>query len=267
MEDPRRVFAEECRNDRELYPERRLNQTQLAKMARVSKSTISRVEAGTSPIPPELPALLDQVFKTDGKYKRLYADITAQSFAMHSRRRIELEPKALSITEWSPTVVPGLLQTPGYARAVLRGGNPRASEKELAEKVNSRIARQRILEGSAPPDFSVVLCESVIRRTVGGNEVMREQLAALLAQGSRPTIVLQVLPLDAGAHGLVDGSMSILTTTEGPPIAYAEGVRSGAVIEESAELRQLSWFYNVLTASALSRDASAQMIRKSMEAL
>ncbi|MGW8375726.1 helix-turn-helix transcriptional regulator [Streptomyces sp. ODS28] len=265
-EDPRRRFAEECRSARELYPERALTQGDLARMTRTSKSTISRVERCEGPIPPALPPLLDQVFATDGKFKRLHAEITAQSFPAHARRRIELEPRAVAIAEWSPTVVPGLLQTPAYAWALFREGDPRASDKELATRVGNRMARQKMLEGGSPPDTSVIVCESVIRRKVGDEAVMREQLASLLEHTARPTTVLQVLPLSAGTHGLMDGAMSILTTADGATVVYTEGVRSGAIIEEPADVRHLSRSYDVLTASALSRDASAQMIRELMEA-
>ncbi|BDH13318.1 transcriptional regulator [Streptomyces hygroscopicus] len=265
-DDPRRQFAEECRSGRELHPQGPLNQTQLAKMVRTSKSTVSRVETCLGPVPADLPAQLDQVFSTDGLFKRLYEEIAAQSFPEHSRERMKMEPKAVAIAEWSPTVVPGLLQTPAYAHSLFREGDPRASDEELATKVRHRLARQDVLKGSSPPDFSVIICESVIRRNVGGPEVMREQLAALLTHGTQPTTVLQVLPLSAGTHGLMDGSMSILTTAEGQPVIYTEGIRSGAIIDEPSKVRNLSRSYDVLTASALSRDASARMIQQLMEA-
>ncbi|MGP3987465.1 DUF5753 domain-containing protein [Streptomyces sp. 3N207] len=265
-EDPRRVFAEECRSARELYPPGPLSQTELARMTRTSKSTISRVETCHGPIPADLPALLDQVFKTDGLFKRLYEEITAQSFPQRYRKRIELETRAIAISEWSPTVVPGLLQTPQYAWELFREGNPRAGQAELTSLVNNRMARQEILRSGSPPDFSVVICESVVRRRVGAPAAMREQLAALLEHMKRPTTLLQVLSLDAGTHGLMDGPMSILTTAEGTAV-YTEGIRSGAVIEEAADVRRLARFYDVLTASALSRDASAQLIKKHLEAL
>ncbi|MGY1436403.1 helix-turn-helix domain-containing protein [Streptomyces reniochalinae] len=266
-QDPRKQFAEECRSARELYETGPLTQTQLARMVRTSKSTISRVENCVGPVPAGLPPLLDQVFGTDGLFKRLYEEITTQAFPERYRRRIELETRAVSISEWSPTVVPGLLQTPSYAWALFREGNPRASEAELANSVSNRVTRQEILTGSTPPDFSVIVCESVVRRQVGSPEVMREQLSALLRHGRRPTTVLQVLPLDAGTHGLMDGPMSILTTSDGAIVVYTEGIRSGAIIDELADVRHLSRSYDVLTASALSRDASAQMIRQHMEAL
>ncbi|MFH9107220.1 helix-turn-helix domain-containing protein [Streptomyces albus] len=266
-QDPRKQFAEECRSARELYPGGPLTQTELARMVRTSKSTISRVENCVGPIPAGLPSLLDQVFATDGLFKRLYEEVESRGFPAHSRPRIELEPRAVAIAEWSPTVVPGLLQTPDYARALFREGDPRASDAELASTVHKRMARQEILKGTTPPDFSAILCESVIRRRVGTPKVMREQLAVLLEHGKRPTSVIQVLPLDAGTHGLMDGPLSIVTTADGPPVVYTEGIRSGAIIDEPSQVRHLSRSYDVLTASALSRDTSAQMIRKHMEAL
>lgn len=265
-DDLRKQFAEECRSGRELYPQEPLSQTQLAKLTRRSKSAISRVETCVGPIPADLPPLLDQVFSTDGLFKRLYEEITAQAFPVHSRRRIEMEPRAISISAWSPTVVPGLLQTASYARALLREGDPRASDEEVATLVRARMARQEVLKGTSPPDFSVVICESVLRRNVGGPDVMREQLSALLAHGTQRTTVLQVMPLSAETHGLMDGSMSILTTVDEPPVIYTEGIRSGTIIEDPSTVRLLARSYDVLTASALSRDASAHLIRKLLEA-
>ncbi len=242
-----------------------MTQSELARRARMSKSAISRIERAVPPIPSGLPALLDEIFGTDGTFKRLYDEIRADAFPAQYRQRMEAEPKAVAIAEWSPTVVPGLLQTAGYAHALFRAGAPRASDQELARMVGVRLARQDVLRGSSPPDFSAVMCESVIRRNVGGRAVMRDQLAALLAVGAQHTTVLQVLPLTAETHGLMDGPMSILTAPNGTTVVYTEGIKSGAIISEPAAVRHLARSYDVITASALSREASARMIRKLME--
>lgn len=265
-QDPRREFAEECRSERELYDPRPLTQTDLARMTRSSKSTISRIETCQGPIPPDLPSLLDQVFTTDGKFKRLQRKIIAQSVPERFQQRVELEQRAAAIAVWTPTVVPGLLQTSAYAESLFRGGNPRASDAELSHMVRSRIARQEILDGGSPPDFSAIVCESVIRRTVDNAQVMRGQLAALLKHAARPTTILQVLPLTAGTHGLMDGPLSILTMPDGSTVLYTEDIVSGAIIKDPPEVRRLSRSYNALTAAALSRGASAELIRELMEA-
>ncbi|MET4926604.1 helix-turn-helix transcriptional regulator [Streptomyces sp. PSRA5] len=266
MTSPRQQFGEALRDARELRPAGRWTQKQLAREVRTSASTISRLERGEGPIPSNLPPLFDQVFDTDGLFKSLYEKSRADDFPAHSRRRMEVELRAVKIIEWSPTVVPGLLQTPAYARELLRNGDLRASEREIATMVGARMSRQDVLKGSSPPYLSVVVCESVLQRNVGGREVMREQLGVLLARGALHTNVLQVLPLHAATHGLMDGAMSVLTSPDGTSIVYAEGVRSATITDELAVVRDLERAYDVLTASALSPAASADLIRELMEA-
>ncbi|GFH79825.1 hypothetical protein Sgou_44950 [Streptomyces gougerotii] len=128
------------------------------------------------------------------------------------------------------------------------------------------MSRQELLRRPSPPDMSVVVCESVLRRRVGEPETMRGQLSALLEFADRPTALLQVLPLDAGTHGLMDGSLSILTTPENGMTVYTEGIRSGSIIEEPMQARQLARSYDVLTATALSPVESTCLIRKLLEA-
>ncbi|MGW6457682.1 Scr1 family TA system antitoxin-like transcriptional regulator [Streptomyces sp. NPDC055078] len=265
--DPRREFAEALRDARELRPAGKLTQAQLARDARTSGSTISRIEGGDTPIPENLPEVFDQIFETDGKFKDLYERIRSEGYPVYSRRRMKLEPDAVEIAEWSQSVVPGLLQTAAYARSLFRTGDPRASDEEISALVRARISRQELFQRKVPPDFSAVVCESVIRRVIGGSDVMREQLAALLAHGARYTSVVQVLPLTAGCHSLMDGPLSILTLQAGAVVVYTEGIQSSAIIEDQGAVRKLTRSYDVLTASALSPDASAQLILKAMEAL
>ncbi|MFE0493181.1 helix-turn-helix domain-containing protein [Streptomyces albidoflavus] len=261
-DDVRREFGAELVSARELHGDRAMTQTDLARIIKTSRSTISRIESGSGTIPREIPELLDEVFATEGRFKALHEAIVAKGYPAHSRRRLALEPKALSILAWSPTVVPGLLQTASYAHALLRVGLPRASESEIRHKVQQRISRQELLRRPSPPDMSVVVCESVLRRGVGGSETMRGQLSALLDFSGRPTSLLQVLP-----HGLVDGSLSILAIPDAGMVAYTEGVQSGSIIEEPCQVRQLARHYDVLRATALSPGESNRLISKLLEAL
>ncbi|XMN06984.1 helix-turn-helix domain-containing protein [Streptomyces griseobrunneus] len=265
-ENLRAVFGAELRSARELHPDGPMTQDALAEELRTSRSTVSRLEAKSGYIPPGVPALLDQIFGTDGSFQKLYELIDSKGFTAYSLQRLELETTALAISEWSPTVVPGLLQTLSYAYALMREGFPRASEAEVKAKAAARVARQRLFRSAASPDLSVVICESVIRRRVGTPEAMREQLEALLAFAAQKTFLLQVLPLDSGTHSLMDGSLSIVTTSDRRVIAYTEGIQSGAIIEEPGEVRTLERFYDVLTASALPRDTSARLIKSQLEA-
>ncbi|MCZ1006478.1 DUF5753 domain-containing protein [Streptomyces lydicus] len=266
-DDPRRQFAEECKSARELYPDGPLNQTQLGKLTRTSKSTISRVETCKGPIPPDLPAVLDQVFKTDGKFKRLYEDVVAGSSPSLYRQRMALERTAVVIREWSPTIVPGLFQTADYARFLFKGGAPLAGDHEVAAFTANRLIRQAILDGEAPPDVRVVLCESVLRRRFCPPDIMRRQLSALAEAGQRPTVRIQILPLDAPAHLFSDWPVTLLTSPSHTVTVCVESYRTAGIVEEPGDVRTALRTYDELTSDALSARDSARLIVKQMETL
>lgn len=267
VSDPRRAFGEALRNARELYPECRMTQSDLARRAKTSKSTISRLERGVPPIPSNLPAVFDQIFGTDGLFKRLYEEVAAQSFPALFRRRMALEREAIAIWEWSPTVIPGLLQTAAYARALFRAGDPRASEQEISTSVRARLARQDLLRSAAPPSLRVALCESVIRRRIGGADVMREQLASLLNHAERPTTRLQILPLDAEPHLLIDWPVTFLTAPNHVTLVCVENYRTAGIIDEPERVRAATRAYDEVTSEALSARESAALLREQMETL
>jgi hypothetical protein len=268
-EDPRSLFAEALKDARERAEPKKVTQVALAKALKTSDSTISRMEDSEGgSIPEELPAALDRYFGTDGVFQRLADQIRTSGFAPQYRKRMEVEPTAVGISEWGPMVVPGLLQTEGYARALLRAGRPRATEKEITRLVTDRMARQSVMRGPLAPDMSVVICESVIRRRIGGAEVMKGQLGVLLKLSAFPTVLLQVLPLSTGESGvLVDGSLSLLTLPDGSLLAYTEGIKSGEVIDDPTAVRRLALAYDAVRTNALPCGESAEAIRTAMEAL
>lgn len=265
--NPRRRFAEELKSARELHSDGPMSQTELGRRTRTSKSTISRLESTEAPVPPELPVLLDQVFNTGGLFKALYEEVVAADFPALYRRRMALERQAEAVWEWSPTIVPGLLQTAGYARALLLKGKPRATQEEIVSDVSKRLARQAVLDVSAPPDLRVVLCESVLMRRVGSADVMREQLAALLDHGNQPTTRLRVLPLDAEAHLLIDWPASILTLPNHVTVVCVEAYRTAGIIEETEYVRPAVRAYTDLMGEALPVPQSASLITEYMEKL
>lgn len=265
--DPRERFGEALRDARELRPTGKLSQTDLARRARTSKSSISRIERGVPPIPSNLPGLFDQIFETDGLFKRLYEEAVTQSVPALYRRRMALEQQAVAIWEWSPSLIPGLFQTGGYARALFRADDPRASAEEVAAWVGRRLARQDLLKGAAPPDVRVVLCESVIRRRIGSAEVMRDQLAALLRYAEQPTTRFQLLPLDAEPHPLVEWPVTFLTAPNHLTTVCVESYRMTGMIEESEHVRKATRAYDDLTGEALSVRESAVLVREQMEKL
>ncbi|MFE6691010.1 helix-turn-helix domain-containing protein [Streptomyces sp. NPDC057743] len=265
--DARRQFAEELKSARELHNPRPLSQKALARLVGTSKSTISRVETCQGRIPPELPAKLDEVLGTDGKFKRLYEEVVSRSFPSLYRRRMALERSAIAIREWSPTIVPGLLQTADYARALFKGSVPRAGEDEVAAHVSSRLARQTILRGDTPPDVHVVLCESVLRRHLGSPDIMRRQLKALLDAGERPMLRVQVLPLDATAHLFSDWPVTLFTSLTHQTSVCVENFKTVGIIDEPDHVRMALRTYDEITSEALPARESASLIATQMESL
>ena len=114
------------------------------------------------------------------------------------RIAVGLEESAALIRAYEPQVVPGLLQTEGYVRAITAASFPAASDEETERRVALRLARQQLLSRPEPPEYWVVLDETVLRRPVGGRKVMRAQLEHLIAAAGRLKVTIQVIPFAAG---------------------------------------------------------------------
>lgn len=135
---------------------------------------------------------------------------------------------AQSVKDWAPDLVPGLLRTAAYTRAVIRSYDPAATDEAADARMASRQVRSRILDAPAGPRYWVILDEVVVRRPVGGPPTMAEQLRHIAALVRRHRIIAQVLPLSEGAHAGLDGLFKLLTFDDAPPIAYVQGVRAAA---------------------------------------
>lgn len=173
----------------------------------------------------------------------------------------EMEAKAEYISTYQCQLVYGLLQTPGYARAVLSIDHPDTLDTVVA----ARMDRQRILKRGNPPVLWVVLDEAVLHREIGGPEVMREQLAYLLGLRDRPWINVQVLPFTAGQHAGMMGSFTVLRFDDDPDLHYSESYDSGHMTANPQVIRERSVGYARLQAEALSPGSSAALIARVME--
>lgn len=231
-----------------------------------SRAHLSRIETAEAIPPPDLSEKLDACFGTDGHFGRLYGVARHEVHTDKYKRRMELEARARCIEEYSGHVVPGLVQTEEYARAVFRVANPELGADDIEDKVSARMSRQQILKSAAPPYLSVILDEAVIRRPIGGPEVMHAQLAKLLPLADTPHNVVQVLPFAPGEHGLMGGSLTLLTSDD-TPVAYEEGMTTGHLIETTEGVRKRRRAYDLLRAYALSPRDTAAVIRSAMEAL
>jgi transcriptional regulator with XRE-family HTH domain len=172
------------------------------------------------------------------------------------------EARARSLRWFEPLIVPGLLQTEDYARAVLRT-RVGDTDEEIDEMVAARLERQAILDRDRPPLLWAVIDEGVLRRPVSGRYVMREQVNHLIAAAGRPNIVLQLIPADVGAHeGLRGAGFVIADFADAPSIAYQDTAVSGQVIESADATEALNLLWDTLKSEALPRSASLRVMEE-----
>jgi transcriptional regulator with XRE-family HTH domain len=245
-----------------------LTPEQLGTRIFVSGSQIRKVEAGTRTPTDDLAKACESISELgcNGALSELY-EILGEKL----KRRAypgwfagwpDKEAQARRLRSFELVVVPGLLQTADYARAVL-SSRVGATEDELDEAVAARLARQQILEREQPPELWAILDEGVLRRPVGGPEVMRGQLTHLATMARRPHIVVQVIPLAAGAHeGLRGGAFMIADFEDAATIAYQDTAVSGQIIEDASEADALAHTWDTLRLEALPRTASLRLIEE-----
>ncbi|WP_119731550.1 helix-turn-helix domain-containing protein [Thermomonospora amylolytica] len=191
-----------------------------------------------------------------------YGDVLAGSYA-------ELEFAADRIRMWQPQLIPGLLQTEDYARTIIAGGIP-DQPAEVDRRLQVRMTRRVMLSKQNPPQLEFILAEEVLRRPIGGREVMREQLGALLVASSRPNVRIRVVPIAVGHYPSIGtGPLVLFEFDEGTvmnlDVAYQETMSGGMYIEDIAQVRACSVLYGRIADVALSEAESAALIRTTMK--
>ncbi|MET9319470.1 helix-turn-helix transcriptional regulator [Streptomyces sp. NPDC003038] len=181
---------------------------------------------------------------------------------------IGLEAEAAAIRTYEPLVIPGLLQTPAYARAVIAGTVPHATAQQAATRLQVRLRRQeRLGDPDNPLRLWAVLDESVLWRVVGSRDVMREQLEHVAHLGTQPHITVQVLPHDVGAHPGVSGQFSLLefADTTDASVVYVEKFTSDLYLEKRSDVRIYANIYAHVQAQALSPDSTRHLINEAVK--
>lgn len=176
---------------------------------------------------------------------------------------VALEDDAARIHEWSPQLIPGLLQTDEYAREVIRTWE-RGDESSVQRRVMARITRKALLGRAEPPapDLTAIVDEAVLRRPIGGVKVMRSQLHALIDVAERPNVTVRVVPFHIGTHAGLDGPFIVLGFPEriAPDVAYVE-TKAGATYVESVEsVQRFKLDFEKLKVAALSAEESVDLI-------
>lgn len=238
-----------------------MSQEDLGRAVMFSAALIGRIEMAERMPSQDFADRCDEALDSGGFFGRFRDLVKREAFPTWFGPYVENEERASKIHNWDQRFVPGLLQTEDYARAIVRAGRPREAPEVLERDVAARMERQAILARQSPPLLWCVIDEAVLRRPVGGAEIMREQLKRLVEAAESQNIVLQVLPFAITDHPGADGPLTILEFGSGPPVAYAEGWRSGRLAESAAEVADAVVVFDLIRAAALSRGASLDMMR------
>ena len=205
---------------------------------------------------------LDEVLGTPGTFVRLQELIAREAYPSWFAPVIGFEREAVRVHGWEPGVVPGLLQTEAYARAVIRAGRPRDSADMIDRTVAARLDRQQILAGEQAPMLWYVMAEGVLRHLVGGAAVMAGQLDKLIGLAGMPGVLIQVLPFTASDYAGGDGPIAVYDFADAPSVCYTECYGGGRVVEARDEVADLVTVVSMIRASALSPGDSAELMRQ-----
>jgi len=246
---------------------------QVAERMNCSASKISRIETGQSGVSSREVRDILAAYQVEGQQAEALVEMAREAKqrgwwqlygTVLTSAYVGLEAAAAELRSFEPLVIPGLLQTEEYARAMVLAGWPNMSDEEVEQRIRVRMKRQSLLFQDDPLQLSIILDEAALRRPVGGIDAMRRQLDKLRGAAELPHVTLQVLPLSAGAHGGMDGAFTILLFEElaNQNLVFAANGAGGLFLEKDDEIERYAGIFAGLQRDALSPRRSVEMIAK-----
>jgi transcriptional regulator with XRE-family HTH domain len=259
---PLHHFGSEVRRAREAAG---MTLTELGALVPCDNSTVSRIESGLIAPDAHFAEVCDVTFsEMRGWFTRFYTDSQGwgAAFPPALREFAAYEAEAVALWTFEHSLIPGLLQTEAYARAVL-SRHPHVTADQVTERVAARMARQSVLDRYDPPVFWVLIDESVLHREVGDAKVMADQLGRLAAAADQPTVTVQLVSR-AGAHVGLLGAF-VLAETADAHVAYLDHIADGVTTDSPAIVGQVSTRFDVLRTEAFKGSESRTMIEAAAE--
>jgi transcriptional regulator with XRE-family HTH domain len=242
-----------------------LKQQELADICNCALSEISKIENGRKHAPHQVIERADQATGNDGNLIAMYNDLpweeVKEGFGEYRRH----EESATRIRSYEPIIIHGLLQTHDYAHAIITGGKPNAKPDAVEDQVSDRMERQRLFAKPSCPEIMIVLDESALRHRLGGAEVHRAQLDALVDEAQRTNVIIRVIPIDAPVCAGLASSFTILSFADGPDVAYSEDPVTGRLTDDPERVGRYVAEFDAVCAYALPVQGSLELIRKVRE--
>jgi len=241
-----------------------LSQDQLGQRIGYSGALVGKVETGDRAPSRDFAERCDRALPAaDGLFTRLHTLIRrwGGGHPWWFDEWIEFERRAKSISCWEPLIVPGLLQTADYARALFEAWRAADNADELEQMVSTRMGRQSIFDRPDPPSLWAIVDEGVLRRHIGSEKIMYDQLMHLADLADRSRVTIQVVPAEVGAHVGLSGAFAI-ASVDGASMVYLEGPAQGQITELPSMAAVVSAEFDTLRSEALPRGASRDLIRR-----
>ncbi|MEU5439031.1 helix-turn-helix transcriptional regulator [Streptomyces sp. NPDC020719] len=229
-----------------------LTQRELAQRTGLHEETIASIEQGRRVLKPDLAERLDAILGTRKVLETALDNMPEiDLIPAWAEAYLDMEGEAIALSWFENQVLPGLLQTEDYARAVFRSKVPVLSEEEINAKVATRMERQEILRRKNPPTTSFIISEAIVRDRLGGDEVHTETLRHLRACADLPGVTLQIMPLGIHEHAGLDGPFILLETEDHQHFSYTETQRGSQLVADPDEVSILAQKYAMLRTQAL----------------
>ncbi|MER6784937.1 helix-turn-helix transcriptional regulator [Streptomyces sp. NPDC000658] len=241
-----------------------LSRVDLGARVRYSKHTVESVELGRRMPDEAFVERAEEALGNTGALRKAAVHLTRgeAGLAAWFRRWERLEREAVSLCTYECRLVPGLLQSEAYARAVFEGTIPLRTDVELEAQLAARMERQAMMRERPTVPFSFIVEEHVFRRRFGDAGAMLELLDHVLERSAPRNVTLQVVPLEAGLHACLDGPVQVLETPEGRRLGYSEGQENGRLIANPKEVSVLCQRYETLRSQALSPMESRDLLER-----
>ncbi|MGW1871532.1 helix-turn-helix domain-containing protein [Streptomyces mauvecolor] len=238
-----------------------LTQRQLGERVLLHEEMIASIEQGRRPLKLDLAALLDQLLDTKGALTTAVENMPEiDLIPAWAEEYMDLEREAIALSWFENQVLPGLLQTENYARAVFLSKVPAMGEDEIVAQVEKRLERQEILHRKEPPTLSFVISEAILRDHLGSDTVYVEMLRHLRACADLPGLTLQVMPFGRHTHAGLSGPFVLLETPDHQHLAYVESQRGSHLVSDPNEVSLLGQKYAMLRTQALNSEQTRGLL-------
>lgn len=232
-----------------------LTQRQLADHVCTQPETIASIEQGRRALLPPLARRMDVLLDTKGALETAVENLPeVDLIPAWAEEYLDLEREALALSWFENQVLPGLLQTEGYARAVFRTDVPALTEEEIEQRITTRVDRREILLRKQPPTASFIVSEAILIDRLGGDEVYIETLRHVRDCADIPGIAIQIMPLGRRTHAGLSGPFILLETPDHQRLAYTETQRGSQLISAPDEVSILERKYAMLRTQALNTE-------------